>query len=74
MQALQEECRGSRGRVRLNPPGMEPMREEGVEEDLLSAVQEALKAGVAPAEVWKQMILGQGRRNSGSVGVLPCAW
>ncbi len=51
MDALLKACDDACGNTRCNPPGMEMIFEDGVEEDQLDAAKAAVAAGVRPQDV-----------------------
>jgi hypothetical protein len=48
MEEFRKFCKGTERRCRPNPPGMEIIWESGVEKDLITAADVALKAGAPP--------------------------
>ena len=52
MERLQVLCKGSRRRMRINPPAMERIYEEEFEQELLQAFNEALEQGQDAAVIY----------------------
>lgn len=47
MQDFNDACKHAKGRVRINPPAMDVIWDDGVAEDLMQAAEAALEAGVS---------------------------